>query len=281
MPKYILSVKRDTYDARDKVVIQSGPINLPKYFSLEEWTPQIADQGQLGACTAFTAVEMLEFLVKKYWEWVPDKTVAADKLQLSQLFQYYNERVLLGTAAEDSGADSRTMMRALVENGVCLESLYPYNIDVFSQTPPDVCYAQASYKPGAYHRILDVETAKSVIYSGYPFSIGIEVYSSFMSAQVAATGLVPMPQVNDTLEGGHEMWCFAYADDKTIIDPDGQVHVGAFKTRNHWGANWGEGGNCWIPYSYLANATIGMDMWTTHLGKPWKSAVTLGKFVGN
>jgi C1A family cysteine protease len=261
-----LVLKRDNYDPRDKVV-RSKAVQLPPYSSLEEWTPSVADQGQLGACTAFTAVEMTEMLIKKYWEWIPNKSVPADKVQLSQLFQYYNERVIEGDTSEDNGADSRTMMQTAVGTGFCLDSLWPYHVSKFAEQPPAECYSSIHVKPGAYHRVLDLETAKSVIYSGYPVSIGVTLYESFQSEEVANTGLVPMPGPNEQIDGGHEMWLFAYSDTKVVC---GQT--GAFKVRNHWSRDWGEQGNCWMPYSYIGNAQLCPDKWTLHFGKPWIAA---------
>lgn len=268
-----LNVKRDTFDPRDKVVFMTGPKNLPdKCYDLQPFLGPVRDQGDLGSCTGHAAMGMTELLIRKYFKWIKDQEIPADKVLLSALFQYYNERLMDGDVGSDDGSSGRTMMQALVKYGICLQADWPYDTKNFTTRPGDAMYQQAlGYKPGAYHRVIGSDVAKSVIFSGYPFSISADVYASFMGNAAAKTGLIPIPTGREQLEGGHEFYAFAYDDTMSMADGS----LGGFFCRNSWAENWGLNGNMWLPYSYIDNAQLVSDMWTVHFGPPWKRTLTL------
>ena len=67
---------------------------------------------------------------------------------------------------------------------------------------------------------------KQCLASGFPFVIGFQVYQSFESDQVASTGIVPMPDVNnEQLLGGHAVLVVGYDDSNQW-----------FIVRNSWGS---------------------------------------------
>ncbi|MGH7621097.1 MAG: peptidase, partial [Gemmatimonadaceae bacterium] len=68
---------------------------LPSAVDLRAQMPGVYDQGQLGSCTANAIGGAFEFEMLKQEE--PDFVP-------SRLFIYYNERVIEGTVASDSGA---------------------------------------------------------------------------------------------------------------------------------------------------------------------------------
>ena len=59
---------------------------------------------------------------------------------------------------------------------------------------------------------------------GYPFVFGFSVYESFMSAEVARTGEVPLPPRGEQLIGGHAVLAVGYDD-----------AIQRFIVRNSWG----------------------------------------------
>ena len=98
---------------------------------------------------------------------------------------------------------------------------------------------------------------KSTLAGGYPFVIGISVYESFESDEVAKTGIVPMPGQDEGMMGGHGLAVAGYDDSKQT-----------FIVRNSWGVNWGLSGYCYIPYAYLTNPNLSSDFWViTLIGK--------------
>ena len=80
---------------------------------------------------------------------------------------------------------------------------------------------------------------------------GFQVYASFESDAVAASGIVPMPVPNEECLGGHAVMCVGYDDAKQM-----------FLVRNSLGAGWGQKGYFTIPYQYLTNGDLADDFWT-------------------
>lgn len=63
---------------------------------------------------------------------------------------------------------------------------------------------------------------------------------------------MPSPNSEEGLRvhGHHAMLCVGYSDKHQV-----------FIVRNSWSENWGHGGYCYIPYSYLANPQYSFDLW--------------------
>jgi C1A family cysteine protease len=72
-----------------------------------------------------------------------------------------------------------------------------------------------------------------------------------MSDEVARTGVVPMPQPNETVQGGHCVAAVGYDDSKQC-----------FIARNSWGTGWGQNGYFLMPYAYLIDTQLAADFWT-------------------
>ena len=175
----------------------------------------------------------------------------------SRLFVYYNERLMEGTVSSDSGAQIRDGIKVLASQGVCSEQEWPYDTDKFTVKPSDACYKDASANTiKQYLRLdnTDIKQLKTCLAQGYTFVFGFTVYESFEGEDVASSGIVPMPDGSEQCMGGHAVYCVGYDDSK-----------GAFKVRNSWGPNWGDGGNFWLPYEYMTNADLANDFWTIRL----------------
>jgi C1A family cysteine protease len=215
---------------------------LPEKIDLRSLCSPIEDQGILGSCTACALVGNLEFL----------KLKQALNLDFSELFLYYNERTIRHTTQTDSGASLRDGIKTLVKTGDCLESLWPYDIHSFKQRPPPEAYTDAlNHQIISYYRLHSTQEMKHTLSLGYPFVFGMAVYDSFESAEVANTGLVPMPQMTERLLGGHAVLAVGYDD-----------APGLYLVRNSWGNLWGDGGYFYLPYPYLTNKFLSGDFWT-------------------
>ncbi len=258
---HILNVRKDAYDARDHVVApnQAAAAVIVSYRSE---VPYIKDQGQAGSCTAHAGTEILELAFRRHKSELP-LSIDRGSLRFSPLFQYAQERMTEGTFDQDAGADSRTIFQVLTRVGVCLESEDPYSDKEIFLKPTAPMLADAKqFKCDAYHRILDVDTAKTVLQSGYTFTIGTPLFNQFESDQAASDGLIAMPKGSAT--GGHEMHVIGCDESKNVL---GQI--GAFEVANSWSATWGDHGFCWIPYAYCEKLMDQIDFWTLHFGKPW------------
>ena len=240
----------DVPDFRDytyypKLVARGAP--LPPRIDLAGVRPvPINDQGQLGSCVGNSVAEAHLFAGLKE---DPAKAIVPSRLMI-----YYNARVLEGNPTQDSGCQIRDAIKALAAQGVCPESMWPYDVANFATPPPASDYAAALQHTAVLYRRLentDIVDLKSCLAEGYPFVMGITVYESFESDAVAGTGVVPMPSIDEQCLGGHAVLFVGY-DDATQ----------RFKVQNSWGATWGQMGYFTLPYEYATHADLADDAWT-------------------
>lgn len=222
-------------------------IKLPNKADLTAQCPTVYDQGQLGSCTANAIAGAIEFDLKKQ---------GLQDFMPSRLFIYYNERVIEGTVNSDSGAQIRDGIKSVASLGDCPETLWPYVIAKFADTPPPNCFAQAKkYEVVQYQRVVqNLTQMKGCLAAGYPFVFGFTVYESFESPQVAKTGHALMPSAGEKVVGGHAVVTVGYDDSQ-----------GWFIVRNSWGTTWGMKGYFTMPYAYLTTQGLASDFWTIRL----------------
>jgi C1A family cysteine protease len=231
----------DLPDKRDRLYKITAPTQATKA-DLRPLMPPVYDQAQLGSCTANSIAGGSAFLFKRN----------GVDIMPSRLFIYYNERVIEDTVNQDSGAQLRDGIKAIATYGECPEALWPYDPTQFAVVPPDACFAAAvQHKALTYERISnDVNAMKTCLANGLPFVFGFTVYDSFESEAVAATGMLPMPGPNETVQGGHAVLAVGF-DDATQM----------FTIRNSWGPNWGDNGYFYMPYAYLSDESLADDRW--------------------
>jgi C1A family cysteine protease len=202
--------------------------------------PPVYDQGQLGSCTGNAIAGAMEF--------ERDRQGLSDFIP-SRLFVYYNERALEGTVSSDSGAVIRDGIKVVNSDGVCPETLWPYDIGMFSVKPPKRCYVAAETdKAVQYEAIQTLGDLKDAIASNLAVVFGFTVYESFQSQAVAQSGMLPMPKRGEATVGGHAVVAVGYSDSKS------QVIV-----RNSWGASWGDHGYFYMPYQYMTGSKASSD----------------------
>jgi len=229
----------DLPDRRDFLYKVIAPVigTPPNSVDLRPKCSPVENQGDLGCCTACALTGNLEFL---------------KKLIFSRLFLYYNERMIRNTQNTDSGASIRDGIKSLTKLGDCTENLWPYIINEFTVKPNQKAYTDAlKYLVLSYYRIGALAEMKHTLSLGYPFVFGFSVYESFESADVAKTGIVPMPGKKEHLLGGHAVMAVGFNDN--------QEH---FIVRNSWGKSWGDNGYFYMPYAYLENSSLASDFWT-------------------
>ena len=201
---------------------------------------QIYDQGQIGSCTANAVCQSMR-MCPKYANFFP-----------SRLYVYAKERITEGQKTlEDTGADAEDGLVQIRDHGVCTETSWPYNPDNANVIPPASCDQEASnYKVHSIGRICSdyatrqskINSIKKSIIAGIPILIGIEVYESFESQDVANTGVVPMPDPKEQCVGGHEILLVGF-DDETQ----------RFCFVNSWGPDWGDHGYGYLTYDFVTS----------------------------
>lgn len=225
----------------------SAPIHLlktlPPLVDLRPYCPPVYDQGELGSCTANAIAGAIEF------DQIKQKLAEATP---SRLFIYYNERVIEHSVSTDSGAMIKDGVKSVAKQGVCTEAEWPYIIDQFTLKPNGKCYTDAlSHKISSYARVArSISQMKSCLTEA-PIIFGFTVYESFITPQVSATGIVPMPKHGEAVLGGHAVLAVGYDDSKQM-----------FICRNSWSDSWGDKGYFYMPYLYLLNSGLASDFWT-------------------
>jgi C1A family cysteine protease len=238
----------DAPDHRDHIYEPPKVVRLAPRIDLRQQCPKdVYDQGQLGACTANSIACAMEVDLLK--QGLTDFTP-------SRLFVYYNERAMEGTVGQDAGAQIRDGVKSVATLGAPPEALWPYsdaNPGPFTKRPPKKAFAAAlSHKITSYQRVEQALAAmKTCLATKGPFVFGFTVYESFESAQVAKTGVVPMPSKSEKPVGGHAVLAVGYDDASE-----------RFIVRNSWGKGWGLGGYFTIPYAYLLDPNLSSDSWT-------------------
>ena len=202
---YKYGYKKDRPDSRDHVYVPKMTKAAPKEVDLRSQDGPIYDQGQLGSCTANAILGLFAFVCKKLF---------GNVFEGSRLMLYYNERDIEGTVSDDSGAFIRDGMTTLNKDGVCPETMWPYDVDKFADKPSDACYAEGKkHTATEYMRVeQDLAHLKACLAEGFPFTFGFTVYESFESSVVARTGIMPMPKKGESILGGHAVTAVGYID---------------------------------------------------------------------
>lgn len=197
----------------------------------------VYDQKNLGSCTGNGLAAAINYLLRfqKLEPLLPNP---------SRLFIYWNERFEENTIDSDSGASIGDGCHTLETYGVCSETMWAYDVDKFKNKPINEAFAEAKNNTllqfNTCNTLMDM---KHSLASSLPVVIGIMIYESFESAEVAKTGIVPLPDTTkESVLGGHCMICVGYDDDRQSII-----------VRNSWSDSWADNGYCYIPYQYLIN----------------------------
>lgn len=244
------------YDPRNyQLSVRLGtPAAPPPRVDLRPVDPIIFDQGSLGSCTDNAVAALHHFVQVKEGRtpFVP-----------SRLMLYYNARVLEHNVSWDAGSEPASVLSTLHHDGVCSETLWPYDIGRYTERPPDAAYTAGQYAVALrYEQLADwpfsgtgddptgLVQMKSCLASGFPFVFGFPVYGQF---ETNNGGLIEMSgPTNSTYLGGHCAMAIGYDDNH---------RTGDFLCKNSWGNAWGfEGGYFWLPYDYMRY--IARDKWT-------------------
>ena len=229
---------------------------VPSSADLRVGYAPIQDQGKLGACTAFSCCSVLEYLL-------------GPSSKLSELYFYYEERKEDGNINEDSGSTIARSAEVATSIGSCLETLDPYIISNFANTPTTTMDADApKHKAVTKYKITNIN---DILYCvgvlKKPVLIGIDVYESF--EEIGSDGCVPMPKEGEELLGGHALNICGYFYKKTGVLEDIEKGIEKleegfeelisknkykglyFIVRNSWGTEFGDKGYVYMSAEFL------------------------------
>ena len=238
--KFSFQWQPDKLDTRDYKYTVTQKVS-PSIVDLRSYCSPIENQGSLGSCTGQAIAGAIELLNKRNRK----------PTDVSRLFIYYYERLLLGTVNYDSGAYIRDGIKATNHYGASLESYWPYDIRKFKQEPISEAKTDAlKRKVTRYERVLNFNGCIDALSNGYPVIMGFRVYDSFMSKNVARTGIMPYPNTRrEKLLGGHAVLLVGYNKTKKV-----------FIARNSWSTNWGDKGYFYMPFD-IVKPNMSSDYW--------------------
>jgi C1A family cysteine protease len=225
--------KREAPDPRDLRAhfIRSAPIR--PVVDLREFCGPIKNQRDLGSCTGHAGSEG--------WEWIDRKYFKRQRI-FSAGFLYDMELITEGSYPTDAGADPRTICKVLNQIGIVEESEYPYTNSIATPSPEIIARA-AQFKMGGYHVLKGGADVLSCLAdpTPWPVMMGFPVYSSFEGNQIAATGIMPLPDpTKEMLLGGHEVLIVGY-----------NLNTGYAIVQNSWDSTWGDKGFFYAPMAML------------------------------
>tara|TARA_R110000868_G_scaffold90057_11_gene250236 strand:- start:368 stop:1213 length:846 start_codon:yes stop_codon:yes gene_type:complete len=234
-------LRKDKPDSRDYKYALIPKV-APNIVDLRPFCSPIENQGNLGSCTGQAVAGAIELL----------HTRNSKPLDVSRLFIYYFERLILGTVNYDSGAYIRDGIKATNKYGAPKESLWPYLINMFRSYPaPKAIEDGVSRKVTLYERVMNFDGCINALANGFPVIIGFTVYSSFVSTAVARTGNMPYPKTNrESILGGHAVLLVGYDMSRKV-----------FIVRNSWGTAWGDKGYFYMPFDVIKNPAMSTDFW--------------------
>lgn len=260
----------DPIDPRDKAIDIPISSSLPATVDLREWCSPVKYQGNINSCTAHSAVALVEYFVKRSF---------GQDIEAARLFLYKVARNLIPNKegnyeinkTSDSGAYSRTTMKALAMIGVPEEKFWPYDETKVNEEPPAFCYALASsYRATEYYRVDKrgipkddvLQQVKTVLAANRPLMFSVKYYLNCWK-EVDSTGKISFPATSDsgTFVGLHSIAAVGYDDNIKIKNKDGIESTGAFLIKNSAGTEWGDRGYGWLPYDYLLKGQS-IDWWT-------------------
>lgn len=246
--KYKYGLKPSKKHVSDLHYAASPILSLPPVFSLRQQCPPVYDQGQTGSCTGNSTAGVCQ--LKRTLEG------KQNVVEPSRSFIYYNARAMEGTTGEDAGATIKDVCTGVIQNGFCSENEWPLDPATFLTTPPQKCFDDAKPEAGGQFLWVGegltgnalVKALKQAIASKDPIVAGITVYESFESAQVAKTGMVPVPHFWEQVLGGHAIAIIGWND-----------HIKCFECRNSWGPQWGDNGYFFLPYAFVGNPRLASE----------------------
>ena len=263
--KYKLNYSWEKKDPQEKIFRMTPffkkNVKLPEEWDLRDnlqHSLKIYDQGLFGTCVSQSVSYHMQIVAARQRA-DDDKTndVAEDFLP-SRMFIYWNARKKAGLPAdEDTGVGIRSAFHAVSDYSTCREELWPYDEDHIYEEPSREAYIDSEKYPNfsSIRLSQDPYALKLCLYQGYAVSVGLQLYDSFMSDEVASTGKVPIPDTSSEKHlGGHCVTLIGWHNNSADSDEDD-----TFTVLNSWGDCWGDKGGCHIPVSYVCNPCLADD----------------------
>lgn len=218
-------IHSDEPDERDlKKHVKSGW--LPDSYPISQYSPRAMNQGQTGACGAFTGWSLIYNITARLLS-----PVSIDPFRL-----YDDIRKWRGSYPDDTGMSIRELFKFLHQVGAAIEGV------------------KSRFKIPGYERIpVNASTPmllkQTIALEKLPVVAGIRISDEQMrSSYFASTGIL------------FDQYQEKHYNHAVMIDGYGSM----FHFLNSWGIRWGHGGRGYLPMSFVANDKLMIDLWSLH-----------------
>jgi C1A family cysteine protease len=211
---------------------------IPVKYSLENYLPEIGEQGDIGSCVGWATTYYGLTIVKK----IENNNSRAVFSPLSVYNRYcFQEK-------RDpcfGGAEINKCLEILKTKGSPENNLYEFPYCAKDERKKPYKDRLCNYERLQHNNVLQI---KSYLTNNCPIVVGMMVYAggkgnSLNSKFLDTLGVIQIENFsNDYAVAGHAL---------CIVGFDDNVAGGAFKIVNSWGKSWGKDGFCWIKYSDL------------------------------
>ncbi|WP_291039174.1 DUF4384 domain-containing protein [Dyadobacter sp. 50-39] len=247
---------------------------MPASYSIREFLPEIADQGQDGTCVGWAAAYYMRTVMEagKQGMGGQQAKIAATAFSPNWLYGQVKSGLDNGCA---EGVFLEDALEVMKTKGTALLSCAPADCNAKF----DQCDEQAAgFKIADYATLFNpkdkdatteqrVNAIKSALVEGKnAVLIGMMVPLSFIEEATENWQAAPGESVDNTA-GGHAM---------AVVGYDDAINGGSFLIANSWGKTWGSNGYTWAKYGDLVRFTRNAyQIFPEPVAKPQPQAVTL------
>jgi len=241
-----LNLKKSEPDSRDIVLKTVKQVVVPETYDLRKMLFPVANQGNEGSCSAYTAA-----CIKEYHEHLQNR-----KLIHMSTDYIYSQRA----GKPEEGMTPKETMEILYKQGSLPSSLWKSKYNSFLSGA--VVEVARNFKISGYGKVTDLKALKQSILNYGVGYFAIPVYNSGSQPWVQNPG--------EELLGGHAIAVVGWTKEGFIL-------------RNSWGEEWGDQGYTIFPFSDWGKqweAWFAIDAETKLLLKKNGKPTRLGKKVG-
>lgn len=238
--------KEDTliFPKKTELLSKATYDNLPNKYSLENYLPSVANQGEFPTCVSFSTAYYMRTVLEAVERKLTDRA-SIDKIAFSP--SYIHEKIK--NPKDTACINGTTLPDALL-------ALRDFGVPYHAEVPYHSCGLATNklINSAVQHKIREIivipfpkngtplqkaNGIKKALSENTPVVFGIAAPESFLlNTQKLWT---PAPKESIDLK--------TYGHALCIIGYDDNLAGGAFKIVNSWGKDWGENGLCWIRYS--------------------------------
>ncbi|MFN6039931.1 MAG: C1 family peptidase, partial [Bacteroidota bacterium] len=215
-----------------------GVGSIPIYYSLEQYLPEIGDQGSTPSCVGWSTTYYALTITKRLEK---GKTFSP----LNPWSPYNRHQTRKFKTGCNSGCWIEDVLLILQNEGC--PTYDEYDFKYCAQDSTRKIYSEKLF---GWCRISNSRNQiKSALLNNFPVVVGVDIMGSYEDGSMLSSKYIDKEGIlklnmfeSSSLGGGHAMCIVGYND--TLMG-------GSFKIVNSWGKDWGKNGFCWLRYGDL------------------------------